>query len=163
MILDCLFFCVVSFCMSFDCCVKKPWHVSCHITSDYTVYQIIEILNDSNQTPFTLLWHHNGRDGISNHQHHDCLINRISRRRSKKTSNLRVTGLCEGNSPVSGEFAHKRSVIRSFDAVIMTYCGPSFENLQVPQRFSRKPYYNIWPLMLPCVIFKLYTKGYTQR
>ena len=27
-----------------------------------------------------------------------------SKRRSKKTSKLRVTGLCEGNSPVTGEF-----------------------------------------------------------
>ena len=27
-----------------------------------------------------------------------------SRRRSKKTSKLRVTGLCEGNSPVTDEF-----------------------------------------------------------
>ena len=27
-----------------------------------------------------------------------------SRRGSKKTSKLRVTGLCEGNSPVAGEF-----------------------------------------------------------
>ena len=27
-----------------------------------------------------------------------------SRRRSKKTSKLRVTGLCEGNSPVTGDF-----------------------------------------------------------
>ena len=30
-----------------------------------------------------------------------------SRRRSKKTSKLRVTGLCEGNSPVPGEFPAK--------------------------------------------------------
>ena len=31
-----------------------------------------------------------------------------SRRRSKKTSKLRVTGLCEGDSPVTGEFpAHR--------------------------------------------------------
>ena len=29
------------------------------------------------------------------------------RRRSKKTSKLRVTGLCEGNSPVTGEFPTK--------------------------------------------------------
>ena len=28
----------------------------------------------------------------------------LFRRRSKKTSNLRVTGLCAGNSPVTGEF-----------------------------------------------------------
>ena len=31
-----------------------------------------------------------------------------SRRRSKKTSKLRVTGLCEGNSPATGEFPAQR-------------------------------------------------------
>ena len=41
----------------------------------------------------------NGRDGVSNHQLHDCLLNRLFRRRSKKTSKFRVTGLCAGNSP----------------------------------------------------------------
>ena len=51
-----------------------------------------------------LLWHHNGHDGISYHQPHDCLLNRLFRRRSKKTSKLRVTGLCAGNSPGTGEF-----------------------------------------------------------
>ena len=51
-----------------------------------------------------LLWRHNGRDGVSNHQPHDCLRNRLFRRRSKKTLMLRVTGLCAGNSPVTGEF-----------------------------------------------------------
>ena len=51
-----------------------------------------------------LQWHHNGRDSVSNHQPHDCLLNRLFRRRSKKTSNLRVTGLCAGNSPGTGEF-----------------------------------------------------------
>ena len=53
----------------------------------------------------TLDWRHNGRDSVSNHrQPHDCLFNRLFRRRSKKTSNLRVTGLCVGNSPGTGEF-----------------------------------------------------------
>ena len=51
-----------------------------------------------------LQWCHNGRDGVSNHQPHSCLLNRLFRRRSKKTSKLRVTGLCAGNSPVTGEF-----------------------------------------------------------
>ena len=32
------------------------------------------------------------------------LTNFYSMRRSKKTSKLRVTGLCDGNSPVTGEF-----------------------------------------------------------
>ena len=51
-----------------------------------------------------LQWHHNEHDGISNHQPYDCLLNRLFRRRSKKTSKLRVTGLCAGNSPGTGEF-----------------------------------------------------------
>ena len=32
-----------------------------------------------------------------------------SRRRSKKTSKLRVTGLCEGNSPVTGKFPAQKA------------------------------------------------------
>ena len=47
---------------------------------------------------------HNERDGVSNHQPHECLFSRLFRRRSKKTSKLRVTGLFAGNSPVTGEF-----------------------------------------------------------
>ena len=45
---------------------------------------------------------HNGRDGVSNHQSHHCLLNRLFRRRSKKTSKLFVIGLCDRwpvNSP----------------------------------------------------------------
>ena len=52
----------------------------------------------------TLQWRHNGHDSVSNHQPHGCLLNRLFRRRSKKTSKLRVTGLCTGNSPGTGEF-----------------------------------------------------------
>ena len=52
----------------------------------------------------SLRWRHNGHDGVSNHQPYHCLFNRLFRRRSKKTSKLRVTGLCAGNSPGTGEF-----------------------------------------------------------
>ena len=52
----------------------------------------------------SLQWRHNKCDGVSNHRCFDCLPHRLSRRRSKKTLKLRVTGLCEGNSPVTGEF-----------------------------------------------------------
>ena len=52
----------------------------------------------------TLRWRHNGHDNVSNRQPHDCLLNRLFRCRSKKTSKLRVTGLCAGNSPGAGEF-----------------------------------------------------------
>ena len=51
-----------------------------------------------------LQWRHNGRDSVPNHQPHDCLLNRLFRRISEKTSKLRVTGLCAGNSPRIGEF-----------------------------------------------------------
>ena len=47
----------------------------------------------------TFRWRHNGCDSVSNHQPHHCLLNRLFRRRSKKTPKLRVTGLCVGNSP----------------------------------------------------------------
>ena len=53
---------------------------------------------------FILQWRHYKHDGVSNHQPHDYLLKRWFRCRSKKTSKLRVTGLCEGNSPVIGEF-----------------------------------------------------------
>ena len=52
----------------------------------------------------SLQWRHNGSVSVSNHQPHDCFLNRLFRRRSKETSKLRVTGLCEGNSPGTGEF-----------------------------------------------------------
>ena len=51
-----------------------------------------------------LQWRHNGCDSVSSHRPHDCLLNRLFRRISKKTSKLRVTGLCAGNSPGTGEF-----------------------------------------------------------
>ena len=55
----------------------------------------------------SLPWRHNRRDGVSNHQPYDCLLNRSFRRKSKKTSKLRVTDLCAGNLPVTGEFPAK--------------------------------------------------------
>ena len=58
---------------------------------------------------FALQWRHNERDQVSNHQPHDCLLNRLFSRRSKKSSKSRVTSLCEGNSPVTGEFLAQRA------------------------------------------------------
>ena len=57
----------------------------------------------------TLQWCHNERGCFTNHQSHDCLLNRLCRCRSKKISKLRVTGLCVGNSPVTGEFPAQRA------------------------------------------------------
>ena len=80
-------------------------HLATHIDGlvqdcSISIANTLEIL----QSCTTLRWRHNGRSSISNHQSHDCLLNRLFRRRSKKTSKLCVTGLCAGNSPGTGEF-----------------------------------------------------------
>ena len=64
-----------------------------------------------------LQWCHNECDGISNHQHLDCLLSHFFRRRSKITSKLPVTGLCEGNSPVTGEFPAQRASNREYISI----------------------------------------------
>ena len=56
------------------------------------------------------------RNGVSNHQCFDCLLSCLFRRKSKKTSNLRVAGIFEGNSPVTGEFTGELPAQRASDA-----------------------------------------------
>ena len=73
----------------------------------------------------TLLWRRNDSDGVSNNQPQDCLLNRLFRRRSNKSSKLRVTGPCEANSPWPVNSPHKGPVTVTqkmfpFDNVIMT-------------------------------------------
>ena len=61
------------------------------------------LIYNTNYTADPLQWRHNDHDSVTNHQPHDCLLNRLFRRRSKKASKLRVAGLCAGNSPGTGE------------------------------------------------------------
>ena len=78
--------------------IKKKW---LSVTVTWLFYWIIK-------------WRHSEGDGVSHHQRLKCLLNRLIGRRSKKTSKLRVTGLCEGNSLVTGEFPHKGPVTQIF-------------------------------------------------
>ena len=104
--------------------------------SNKTVYRRFYLYNGnpiSGNTGFmlkrALRWSHNGRDSVSNHQPHHCLLNRLFGCRSKKTSKLRITGLCV-NSP------HKWLVTRKmfpFDDVIM---GTLVFRYGTPQRHS---------------------------
>ena len=71
--------------------ILVPWHV-------FKPLQYIWRMD----THRSLRCRHNRRDGVSNHQPQDCLRNRLFR--SKKTSKLRVTGLCAANLPGIGEF-----------------------------------------------------------
>ena len=61
------------------------------------------------QTAWTIKWRDNECDGVSNHWRLHCLLNRLLARWSKKTSKLRVTGLCEGNPPVTSGFPSQRT------------------------------------------------------
>ena len=97
---------------------KRPhiWNVLCNCSSGDRDRE------ETWKTKATLHWRHNDPDGVSNHQPHGCLLNRLFRRRSKKTSKLRVTGLCVGNSPGPVNSPHKGQVTRKmfpFDDVIM--------------------------------------------
>ena len=72
----------------------------------------------------SLQWRYNECDGVSNHRCLDGLLCRLFRRKSKKISKLCRTGLCEGNSPVTGELPSQRASnaedVFAFDDVIMT-------------------------------------------
>ena len=60
------------------------------------LYLFVQVCVNSLWPSKTLQWRHNERDDVSNHQRLDCFLNRLFRRRSKKTLKLHVIGLCEG-------------------------------------------------------------------
>ena len=80
----------------------------------------------------SLLWRHNGHDSVLNHQPHGCLLKRLFRRRSKKTSKLRVTGLRAGNLPVTDEFpAQMASNAENFSIWCRHHLTPKFKSYDV--------------------------------
>ena len=84
-------------------------------------------------------WRHNGRHGVSSHQSHECLLKRLLRHTSKKTSKLRVTGFCEGNSPVTGEFPTQRS--------------SNAENVSIWRRHHENIFSNLWSEIVLLTLF----------
>ena len=74
-----------------------------HYISMVLCKTVVSLVNNS------LQWRHNKPGDVSIHQPHDCLLKLLYWRISKKTSKLRVTGLCAGNSPVSVEFPAQRA------------------------------------------------------
>ena len=98
----------ISLYLNFNICVAAEVWIS-NVIPYFTVNVINYPRNECSRALPSLRWHHNGYGGVSNHQPHDCLLNRLFRHRSKKTSKLRVTGLCAGNSPGTGEFPAQRA------------------------------------------------------
>ena len=72
------------------------------LTADY--YSPGKFHGYETNIPVALQWRHYEHGGVSNHRLHDCLLNGLFKHISKKTSMLCVTGLCVGNSPLTGEF-----------------------------------------------------------
>ena len=83
----------------------------------------------------------------SNHRHPDCLLDCLFSRRSKKTSKLRVTGLCDGNSLVTGGFPSQRTSnmenVSIDDVIVVNF------NLSImwnnPEKYG-------WGIILTCYI-----------
>ena len=103
-------------------CVTWQVIVQCWLTSLILHELLHEGITPWKRFPLSLQRRCNGRDGVSNHQPRCYFFNRLSRRRSKKTPKLRVTGLSRGihRSPVNSP--HKWPVTRKiipFDDVIM--------------------------------------------
>ena len=70
----------------------------------------------------SLQWRHNERDVVSNHKPHDCLLSRLFRRRSKKTSNSASLAFVRGLRRWPVNSPHKAPATRKmfpFDDVIM--------------------------------------------
>ena len=72
----------------------------------------------------SLQWRHNGRDGVSNYQSHDCLLNRLFKAQKKKNQSSASLAFVRGihrwplNSPHKGPIARK---MFPFDDVIMSW------------------------------------------
>ena len=75
---------------------NSRFYVSGKRSMKFCVFLLMNSIDGQMLFKLSLQWRHNGR--------HNCLLNRLFRRRSKKTSKLRVTDLCAGNSPMTGEF-----------------------------------------------------------
>ena len=84
--------------------IYKQTHTHIYMTYILWIFKCFFYGNAGEFSGCALRWRHNEWDGVSNHQPHDCLLSRLFGRRSTKTSKLRVTGLCAGNSPRTGEF-----------------------------------------------------------
>ena len=108
--------------------MRSPINITMHIGSKqqctlspiYALYSAI-----------SLQWRHKRRDSVSNHQPHDCLLIRLFRRRWTKTSKLRVTGLCAGNSSGTDEFPRKWPVTRKMFSIWWRHHDETTRNSEI--------------------------------
>ena len=103
--------------------LRHGWIITSHIIVWYIIiYPCDRYLLLALKSSYPLQWCHNGCDRVLNHWHLDCLLNRLFRHRSKKTSKLCVKSLCEGIHQWPVDSPHKGPVTRKmfqFDDTIM--------------------------------------------
>ena len=112
---------------------------------------------------FSLEWRHNGLDSVSNHQPRDCLLNRLFRRRSKKTSKLRVTDLCEGNSPGTGEFPAQMTSSAENVSIWWRHHVSSRISIMEKKGWVKLWILHYWYRIAPCGGLKPHEKSYPHR
>ena len=102
-------------------------------------------------------WGHNGRDGVSNHHRRDCLLYRLFRRRSKKTSKFGVIRIW----PVTGEFSTQMAsntenvAIWYRHHVIKIFMRDAYAHKRIVYSLTRK--YYVWYIVCPfCSEFDLF-------
>ena len=85
-----------------------------YMTFMETARYITSFLECKSFIMFPLQWRHNGHDGVSNHQLHDCLLlSRLFRRRSKKTLKLPSLAFVRGIHRWPVKSPHKWPVTRT--------------------------------------------------
>ena len=100
---------------------RKPSHVWINIIANW-YWALFPIISAIKLLGTALRWRHNGHNGVSNHQPHDCLLNRLFRHSSKKHQSSVSLAYVRGihrwpvNSPHKGPVTRK---IFPFDDVII--------------------------------------------
>ena len=117
---------------------SKPLDGEMEILHPFENWQVARRLCCWATGQISIQWRHNDHDGVSNHQPHGCLLNRLFRRRSKKTPKLRVTGLCVGNSPGPVNSPHKGPVTRKTFPDDVFKCIFFNENVSISIKISLK-------------------------
>ena len=108
-----------------DPLLVRSWQAACYPSAPSSRRGAVQF-DSARKGPGALQWRHNERDGVSNYQPRDCLLNRLFGRRSKKTSKLASLAFVQGihRGPVNSP--HKGPVTRKmfpFDDVIMVFCA----------------------------------------
>ena len=91
---------------------------------------------------------HNERDAVSYQQPHDCLLNRLFRHWWTTTSRLRITGLCEGNSPFDDVCCRRHNACSEYICYSKSYWVAQIEKVKIVSTWNWSAKYYI--KCLPC-------------